>query len=68
MPNAGEKESFDKLIEVLRDALGKAEKILGPNVKPPSGKPHETVEHAFDVYDNIWDLLQRARAGRSRLP
>ena len=60
--------SFDKLIRVLEDALERAAEILGPNIKPPSVRSrHGTLEHAFEIYEDLSDLLDASRAGRSKL-
>jgi hypothetical protein len=62
-----EKESFDKLIRVLEDALEGAAKILGPNARPALRSRYRALEHATQVYEDHSDLLDAARAGRSRL-
>lgn len=59
---------FDKLIRVLEDALERAAEILGANIKPPSTRSrHGTLEHAFQIYEDLSDLLDASRAGRLRL-
>jgi len=62
-----EKESFDKLIRVLEDAVEAAAKILGPNARPALRSHYTALEHASQVYENLSDLLDAARAGRLRL-
>jgi len=62
-----EKESFDKLIRVLEDAVEAAAKILGPNARPALRSRYRTLEHAAEVYEDLSDLLDAARAGRLRL-
>ncbi len=62
-----EKESFGKLIRVLEDALEAAAKILGPNARPGIRSHYMTLKHASQVYENLSELLDAAREGRSRL-
>jgi hypothetical protein len=62
-----EKESFDKLIRVLEDAVEAAAKVLGPNARPSVRSRFRALEHASQVYEDLSDLLDAARAGRSRL-
>ena len=62
-----EKESFDKLIRVLEDAVEAAAKILGPNARPALRSRYRALEHSAQVYENLSDLLDAAREGRSRL-
>ena len=62
-----EKESFDKLIRVLEDALEAAAKILGSNARPGIRSHYRTLEHASQVYESLSELLDAAREGRSRL-
>jgi hypothetical protein len=61
------KESFDKLIRVLEDAVEAAAKILGPNARPALRSRYRALEHPSQVYENLSDLLDAAREGRSRL-
>jgi hypothetical protein len=62
-----EKEAFDKLIRVLEDAIEAAAKILGPNARPALRSHYRILENASQVYEDLSDLLDAARAGRSRL-
>ena len=62
-----ERETFDKLIVLLEETCDKAIEILGPYTASPAIR-HETLENPFHVYDNLWDLLEAARAGRSKFP
>jgi hypothetical protein len=60
-----ELDAFSKLT-VLEDALERAAEILGPNAKFPKSNSH-TIEHAFEIYGELSDLLDATRAGRMRL-
>jgi len=62
-----EKESFDKLIRVLEDALEAGAKILGDDARPGLRSHHRAIEHASQVYEDLSDLLDAAREGRSRM-
>jgi hypothetical protein len=62
-----EKESFDKVIRVLEDAVEAAAKILGSNARPGLRSHYGTLEHASQVYEALSNLLDAARAGRSGL-
>jgi hypothetical protein len=62
-----EKESFDKVIRVLEDALEAAAKILGPNARPGLRVHHRTPVSASQVYEDLSDLLDASRAGRLQL-
>ena len=62
-----DKESFDKVIRVLEDAVEAAAKILGPNARPGLRSHYRTLAHPSQVYEALSDLLDAARAGRSRL-
>ena len=64
---AEEKESFDKIIRVLEDAVEAAAKVLGPNARPGLRSSFRTLEDASQVYEALSDLLDAARAGRLRL-
>jgi hypothetical protein len=64
--NVNEEQLFVQLIRVLEDALERAAATLGPNVKPPS-RNHHTIEHPFQIYEDLSDLLDAARAGRLRI-
>jgi len=60
--------SFDKLIRVLEDALERAAEILGPNIRPPSMRSrHAALEDAFQIYEDLSDLLDASRAARLKL-
>ncbi|HVN27088.1 MAG TPA: hypothetical protein VMT64_01305 [Candidatus Binataceae bacterium] len=61
-----ELESFDKLVRILEDALEGAAAILGPDAKAPSLSRHH-IEHAYQVYEDLSDLLDATRVGRSKL-
>jgi hypothetical protein len=63
-----ERESFDKLIRVLEDALEAAAKILGPSARPSTKSRYYVIENPYQIYQNLCDLLDDAREGRSRLP
>jgi hypothetical protein len=63
-----ERESFDKLIRVLEDALEAAAKVLGPNARPSARSRYHPIEHPYEIYQILCDLLDDAREGRSRLP
>ena len=63
-----EREAFDKLIVLLEEACDKAIEIPDPYSPPSPAIRHETLENPFHVYDNLWDLLEAARAGRSKFP
>jgi len=60
-----ELESFDKLIRVLEDAIEKAAQILGGEERPASISRHR-IEYAYQVYENLSDLLDATRDGRAR--
>jgi len=62
-----EKESFDKLIRVLEDALETAAKILGPNATLSYTRRHNAIDHAHQIYEDLSALLDEARVGRSKL-
>ena len=62
-----EKESFDKLIRVLEDAVEAAAKILGQNARPALRSRYRALKHASQVYEDLSDLLDAAREGRLRL-
>jgi hypothetical protein len=62
-----EKESFDKVIRVLENAVEAAAKVLGPNARPGLRTSFRTLENASQVYEALSDLLDVARAGRVRL-
>jgi hypothetical protein len=69
MPNPIEqRESFDKLIRVLEDALEAAARVLGPDATPSAKSRYYAIEHPYQIYQNLCDLLDDAREGRSRLP
>jgi hypothetical protein len=61
-----ELEAFAKLTRVLEYALERAAEILGPNAKFPTRNSH-TIEHAFQIYEDLSDLLDATRTGRMRL-
>jgi hypothetical protein len=63
-----DRESFDNLIRVLEDALEAAAKVLGPDARPSARSRYHIIEHPNEIYQNLCDLLDDARAGRSRLP
>jgi hypothetical protein len=62
-----EKESFDKVIRVLEDAVEAAAKVLGPNARPGFRSHYRQLEHPAQVYEALSDLLDAAREGRVRL-
>jgi hypothetical protein len=64
---AEEKESFDKVIRVLEDALEAAAKILGANARPGLRSHYRTPERASQVYEDLSNLLDASRAGRFQL-
>jgi hypothetical protein len=62
-----ERESFDKLIRVLEDAIEAAAKILGPDARPPLISRHRAIQYPNQVYEDLSDLLDATRAGRLKL-
>jgi hypothetical protein len=67
MATIEERESFVKLIRVLEDAIEEAAKVLGSEARPSSRRRHQTVDHAYQIYENLCDLLDESRAGLLRL-
>ena len=67
MATIEERESFVKLIRVLEDAIEEAAKVLGPEARSSSIRRHGTVDHPYQIYENLCDLLDGARAGLLRL-
>ena len=67
MATIEERESFVKLIRVLEDALEQTAKVLGPEARSSLTRRHATVDHAYQIYENLSDLLDEARAGLLRL-
>jgi len=63
-----ERQSFDKLIRVLEDAIEGAAKVLGPDVGSSSKRRQVTIDHAYQIYEYLCDLLDEAREARLRLP
>jgi hypothetical protein len=62
-----ERESFDKLIRALEDATEEAAKILGSNARSSFTTRHATINHAYEIYEYLCDLLDEARDARLRL-
>ena len=67
MATIEERESFVKLIRVLEDAIEEAAKVLGSEARSSSRRRHQTVDHAYRIYENLSDLLDESRAGLLRL-
>ena len=62
-----ERESFDKLIRVLEDALEAAATVLGPDARPSARSRYHVIEHPYEIYQYLGDLLDDARAALLRL-
>ena len=61
-----DRDRYGKLIRVLQDALEKSAEIMGENVRT-EGNRGVTIEHPYEVYEYLCDLLDETVEARSRL-
>ena len=68
MPNIDEeRDRYNRLIEVLEDALGKAAAVLGADTRVSARKSRTTIHHASEIYEYLCDLLDETLEARSKL-
>ncbi|MGO9603870.1 MAG: hypothetical protein ACLQAT_10810 [Candidatus Binataceae bacterium] len=62
-----ERDRYNGLIRVLQEALQEAAEVLGPNVRSSSKERRFIIEHPYQIYEYLCDLLDEALEARSRL-
>jgi hypothetical protein len=62
-----ERELYNRLIQVLEDALEKAAGVLGQDTRDSSRKRRVTIHHASEIYEYLCDLLDETLEARSKL-
>jgi len=61
------RDSYNKLIEVLEDALGKAAAALGPEARDSSSQNRIAIHEPGEIYQYLGELLDETLKARSKL-